>query len=103
MLNFHRVAQLLFPSVPPQDQARVLAAMECNTTQSPVSERLGEGRDEAGQSEGGDGRSLSFSPPPSSGAPSCERGQSTPVHPAHRIHLEDHHLARLLDQWGDPS
>lgn len=102
MLNFHRVAQLLFPSVPYRDQARVLAAMEGRTL-SPVSERLGEGRDEAGQSEGGDGRSLSFSPLPSSGAPACERDQSTPVHPACRIHLEDHHLARLLDQWGDPS
>lgn len=101
MLNFHRALVLLAPSVPRQLRADVAGAT--GGTQTPVPERLGEGRDETGQPEGGDGRLLSFSPPPPSGPPTSERFQSAPVHPSCRYLLEDRHLAQLLDQWGATS
>ncbi|NUO57278.1 MAG: hypothetical protein HOV78_11470 [Hamadaea sp.] len=48
MLNLHRAAALLFPSVPPADRAVVLAAMEGRAIETPVTGVRGEAHPVAG-------------------------------------------------------
>ncbi len=103
MLNFHRVAQLLFPSVTYKDQARILAAMEGREPQDPVSSSQGEGSGEAGQSEGGDGPAVSFGSSPPPPVPAVEVLRNWRAHPAHRWEFTDSYLAAVLDQWGATS
>lgn len=97
-----RVIGWLFPSVPPRDQAIVLAAMEGRTIQTPGAGVCGEAHPAPGQPEGGDGLP-SVSPSPLSSAPEIERRVSQSFHPSMYPVLSDHHLAHLLDQWGATS
>lgn len=103
MTRLARVLAALFPSVPPRDQAIVLAAMEGRDLETPVVERLGEERDMTGQSEGGDERPNSFSSSPLSGAPAVENLRNWRAHPSHRWEFTDRHLEAVLNQWGATS
>ena len=98
-----RILAFLFPSVPPADQARVLAAMEGRTYQSPVVGARGSAS-AAGQSpEDGDGCSPSTGPSPFSGPPACETALYWRPHPSRTTEFTDEWLGHLLDRWGAPS
>lgn len=102
MLNFHRAAVLLLPSVP-----RRLARLVDVAAQTPVPVRLGEeragtGPDAASTSLGvgsRPGSAVPWHPAAFSGPPPVETLLSWSAHPAHRWEFNDTHLAALLGRW----
>lgn len=109
-----RVLAWLFPSVPPAEQAIVLAAME-GRTQTPVVGARGRAS-ATGQttaieptpgggaaSEDGTGAVLSSVAVPFSGAPACETQVAFYPHPANRWDLSDDRLWTLVDRWAVQS
>lgn len=110
---FLRILDALFPSVPPLDQVRVLAAMEGRSL-TPAPGHAGEGWPGAGHTPE-DGRKapssgtevLSDSTPARGSAWSASRSPVPEVedlrnwraHPSHRWEFADTHLGALLDLW----
>lgn len=91
---------VLFPSVPPADRARVLAAMEGRDYQSPASKPGGEAGTGAGRGPGGEAPSVASSPGPHAPhAPHAEDLLNWRAHPTHRWEFTDTRLADLLDRW----
>lgn len=92
------VARTLFPSVPAADRARVLAAMEGRTYQSPAPTPGGEAGPGAGREPGGAATSTPATPP-GPHAPHAEVLLNWRAHPAHRWEFSDTRLADLIDRW----
>lgn len=88
----------LFPSVPPADQARILAAMEGRDYQSPAPTSGGEAGTGAGREPGS--RPSSGDQHPGSHTPHAEVLLNWRAHPAHRWEFTDTRLADLVDRWS---
>jgi hypothetical protein len=100
--RFLRLLAALFPSVPPADQAIVLAAM------TPAPGACGEAAPGAGHSPGGEVAPTETSPARSRSSvvePSMPRPPANEVllnwraHPTHRWEFSDTHLGALVDRW----
>lgn len=105
MLNFHRAAVLLLPSVP-----RRLARLVDAAAQTPAVGAWGSAS-AAGQNVAptslGDGdrpeSAVPAHPTALSGPPACETQVAFYPHPANRWDLADERLGALLDRWGATS
>lgn len=95
-----------FPSVPPADQAIVLAAMENPYPQTPTHGPGGEAGPWVGQTpEGEDGApapvvAVEATKTPRPPVPAREDLPTYRPHPCHRWEFADGRLATLLDRWG---
>lgn len=87
----------LFPSVPPADQARVLAAMEGRDYQSPAPTSGGEASTGAGREP--EGSASSGASPSGSHTPHVEVLLNWRAHPSHRWEFTDTRLADVVDRW----
>lgn len=90
--------KVLFPSVPPADQARILAAMEGRDYQSPAHTHGGEAGAGAEREPGG--RPSSGDQSPGSYTPHVEVLLNWRAHPSHRWEFTDTRLAEVVDRWS---
>ncbi|SDC45112.1 hypothetical protein [Nocardioides lianchengensis] len=100
ILIARRTAAVLFPSVPPRDRARILAAMQDPYPQTPATSCEWEARPVAGHGPV-DGAALPDRAPStgSRSIPPAEDLRNWRAHPVHRWEFSDQHLDALVGRW----